>query len=154
MAMIEQRKRMSPLTAFFIGLFGVGGTSIVCITTLGLYGMNIVERKADGILNLAGTAVADLPAIIDALPPSLKGLIGRRDPQYRKHIDVAVTFIDSPYGHGTVPSLTIKNNGDETVCMLAVRVAALNAAGVPLRDWTEVVVTPIGGDDESRHSST
>ena len=34
------------------------------------------------------------------------------------------------------------NTGDETVSMVAVRVAVLNEDGVPACEWTEVVATP------------
>ena len=39
--------------------------------------------------------------------------------------------------------LTITNNGPEVVSLLAVRLAALNENEIPLREWTEIVATPI-----------
>ena len=46
--------------------------------------------------------------------------------------------------------LTITNTGDRVVSMLAVRVAALNADNVPIRDWTQVVATPLAIEDDWR----
>ena len=46
--------------------------------------------------------------------------------------------------------LTIINKGDEIVSLLAVRVVALNSQGVPVREWTEVVATPLAIEGEWR----
>ena len=147
--------RMSPLTALFIGLFGVGGVIIACSSAIVLYSMAIIDSRASEILGLADTTVEKtvdaLPQILESLPPAIEDLheMGRA-PEYVDQLDVGVDFVVDSRSKGLRPVLTIVNRGDRVVSMLAVRVAALNESGLPIREWTEVVATPIAICDEWR----
>ena len=56
--------------------------------------------------------------------------------------------VECAKGSDTVrPVLTIVNNGDEVVSLLAIRVAVLKDK-VPARDWTQVVATPLAIDHD------
>jgi hypothetical protein len=46
--------------------------------------------------------------------------------------------------------VTIKNKGNELVSLLTVRVAALDARGRALHEWTTTAATPIGFEHEWR----
>jgi hypothetical protein len=142
--------RMSPITALFLGIFGVGGVGIAAGTCVILYSLRIIDRKAETVLDFAEKTVDSLPELVSALPPALDVLSGRRAPDYADKLDVAVRFTANDKADGIRPVLTILNKGSEVVSMLAVRVVALDARSVPVREWTEVVATPIAIDDEWR----
>lgn len=146
-----ERKRMSPWTALFIGLFGVAAVGIAAGTSIVLYTMNVADQGIRDIFGIAGTTVDGLPGLIDALPPAAKELLNdRRAPDYAGKLDVDVRFVPGYKGQGVVPALKITNAGDQVVSMLAVRVAALNEQGTPVKEWTEVVATPIAIDHDWR----
>jgi len=147
---METRARMSPITALFIGIFGVGAVAIAAGTATVLYGMRIVDHKASALIRFADDTLEGLPELIASLPPALGDMLNdRRAPEYASQIDVKVRFVGED-SDGVRPVLTIANRGDEVVSLLAVRVAALNEQEIPIRDWTEVVATPIAVDDEWR----
>ena len=147
--------RMSPLTALFLGLFGVGAVGIASGTAVVLYGMRIIDSKASDVLGFAEGSLAGvldtLPELLESLPPTLADVLNdRRVPEYAAEIDIDAAFVTDDRNGGLRPVLTITNNGSEVVSLLAVRVAALNANKVPIREWIEVVATPIAIDGDWR----
>ena len=146
--MTGQNTRMSPLTAMFLGMFGVGAVGIASGAGVVLYAMHIIDTKAATILGFAENTVEGLPALLESLPPAVGELLNdRRAPDYAASIDVDLTFVKDQGRDVLRPVMTITNNGDEVVSLLAVRIAALDENRVPLRDWTEVVATPLAIDD-------
>jgi hypothetical protein len=146
---------MSPLTALFIGIFGVGAVTIVSVSSVILYGLSVVDRRADRLMSFAddivGGAIENLPAWLEALPPSLKEILhDRRAPEYVGQLEIGARLTAGDSRAGGRPVITVKNNGDEIVTLLAVRVVALDAQGVPVREWTEVVATPLAIDGDWR----
>ena len=145
------QKRMSPLTALFLGIFGVGAVGIAAGSSIVLYAMRILDTKGSEILGFAEGTVAALPSVIDALPPAINDLLNdRRAPEYARQLDIDVRLTAGEQPGSWRPVLTITNQGEEVVSMLAVRVAVLLQDGVPVREWTEVVATPIAIDDDWR----
>jgi hypothetical protein len=140
---------MSPLTAFFLGLFGVGAVGIVSATLIVFAGMLIVGEKAGDLVRLADgtitTTLDRLPGLIESLPESVGDILNDgRAPEYSDNLDIKVAFATDERARGVRPVMTITNTGEEVVSLLAVRVAALSQDSLPLREWTEVVATPIG----------
>ncbi len=148
--MTTNNTRMSPITALFLGLFAVGAVGIAAGTSVILYSLRILDHKASTILSFAEQTVDSLPELVAALPPALDALSGQRAPDYAGKVDVTVRFAPNDRGDGLRPVLTILNKGDEVVSMLAVRVVALDSKNVPVREWTEVVATPLAIDDDWR----
>lgn len=150
--------RMSPLTALFLGISAVLLTIIAAGAALGLYGLRIVDGKADLVFGLADQTVGGIPEIIqsvteglpelvESLPPVLADAVNdRRAPDYASHLEVTADLRPTGPGGRMSPVVTITNRGDELVTLLCVRVAALDAHGSPRREWTEVVATPLAID--------
>ena len=148
---MNEQRRMSPVTAFFLGIFGVVGVVVVSGTLLTTYAMYIVDSKTDGVIGFAKATIEDLPGLVESLPPALGELLNdHREPQYASNIKIDVQMITDERTDTVRPVLSITNDGDEVVSMLAVRVAALDNNGVPVGDWTQVVATPIAIEDEWR----
>jgi hypothetical protein len=148
------KQRMSPLTAFFIGLFGLGTVAIIALGLIVLYGMVIADTQIDSVLDTTSEMVSDtvegLPALIDALPPIVTDpLSDRRAPEYAEKLVAEVNWIPISDGQYFRPAVTVTNKGDEMVTLLSLRVAALDGDKRPLADWTEVVATPFTIEDEN-----
>ena len=143
--------RMSPLTALFLGIFGVGAVGIAAGATVILYSLHILDSKASALVGFAGHSVEALPALINALPPAIGDVLNdRRAPDYAANLEVSVRFVANEQNEGIRPVVSVTNKGKEVVSMLAVRVAALDARKVPIREWTEVVATPLAIDHDWR----
>ena len=141
--------RMSPFTAFFLGLFGVGAVGILSATLIVFAGMLIIGDKAGDLVRFADgtitTTLDRLPGLLESLPESVGDILNDgRAPEYADNLDVKVAFAADEWSRGVRPVMTITNKGEEVVSLLAVRVAALNQQNLPIREWTEVVATPIG----------
>jgi len=143
--------RMSPLSAFFFGLFGVGAVTITGVTSIVLYGMRVIDKRSDAIFGIVGSTVEHLPDLMEQLPKALGDLLqDRRAFEYAPNIEVAAKFLFDEKRDRVRPSLVITNKGSEVISLMAVRVAALNAQKDAVAEWTETVATPIGIADEWR----
>lgn len=145
------QNRMSPLTALVIGVFGIGAVGIASGSAIVLYGMRIININASAIVGLAENTVEGLPELIESLPPALGDLFNdRRAPDYASQIDVAVRLVPHDRRDGLRPVLTVTNNGSKVISLLGVRVAALNESNAPVREWSEMVATPLPIEGEWR----
>lgn len=148
--MEPQKKRMSPWTALFLGVAGVVGLVIVSATSIVLYGMSIADRNVSTIVGVATHSVENLPDWLVDIPDSLEKVFhDRRALDYAESLDIDVKFVADSRGV-VAPALTIQNTGVETVSFLTVRVAALNENDVPVGEWTELVATPVGFEEDLR----
>lgn len=142
------QSRMSPLTAMFLGIFGVSAVGIASGTGIVLLGMNIIDKKAGQVIELVEGAYEGLPAFLESLPPGLAEITkDHRAPEYAAKVVTSVDFIHDSKRNGLRPVLTITNTGSEVISMMTVRVAAINKDDVPICDWTEVVATPLAIDE-------
>ncbi|MCO6438091.1 MAG: hypothetical protein J5J06_13440 [Phycisphaerae bacterium] len=145
------RHRMSPLTAFFIGLFGLGISLVASVTVLALYGLKIVDSASFQVVQVVSDTIQNLPDIVDDGHDVLSKLLhDERATGYAKNIEVEATLLGDTQTGRVYPALKIRNNGDREVTLLGVRVAALDDAGVARAEWTEVVATPLTIEDEWR----
>jgi len=148
---MQSPTRMSPMTALFLGIFGVGAVGITAGTAILVYTLRIVDQKATSLIGFAGETIHSLPDLFASLPPAIGEVLSdRRAPDYVGSIESSVRFVLNESGDAVRPVVTVTNKGNEVVSMLGVRVAALDSNGVPVRDWTEVVATPLPIDDDWR----
>lgn len=142
--------RMSPLTAFFIGLFLLGATTVVSVTTVVVIGMRMAERQVDNFADVSRDLVGRLPGIIEQLPELSQVWIGTRNTAYSQNVSVNAYLVPDPHGRGMRPSVTITNNGGEPITLLTMRVTARDSAGAPVAEWSEAAATPVGVVDDWR----
>lgn len=151
-------QRMSPFTALFLSIGGIVITAIIATCLLAMYGIRTADhniatglRAVDQLTGRIPEIVAEVRPTIDAIAPRLAEQLNfERRPDYAGKIAATATFVASEWTDRMRPSLMITNTGDETVSLLAVRVAALDAAGNAIADWTQVVATPIAVDGDWR----
>ncbi len=142
--------RMSPLTAFFLGLFGVGAVGIAAGTSVVLYTLRVVDGELDTAVGLAGRIVGEVSEVLEDLPGGFGDLASfKRSPTYVQQVEVSAQIVSVAGRDRVRPVLTVINKGNEVISGLAVRVTALDGRGVPMVDWTEVVATPIAVDDDA-----
>lgn len=147
-------KRMS----FFASL--VWGISLILIavigsaTSLGLYALNVADRKSDTLSefveSVLGTVVDGVPEILDNLPQFVGETVAmRRDPGYLSHLDIEVNIVKSTRrGDRMEPVLTVRNSGDEMITWLTVRVVVRDKAGSTVHERSEWIATPVTFDND------
>jgi len=143
------QKRMSPLTALVLGIFAVLAVTVASASVVVVYGLRVAGTNSEALVKFAEHTVAGLPELLEALPPAVGDILNdSRAPTYVGDIDVDAEFVTSGDQEHYRPVLTVTNRGEEVVSMLAVRVAALSDAGVPIAEWTELAATPITLEDD------
>ncbi len=143
-------KKRTFLSTLALGVSLFGATVVVCATMVVLYGMNIADRRTDGILAGAGDLLRGLPEARKALPPAIADIFDdRRVPDYARQIQVAGKIVRRRL-EDRWPSVAIevKNDGGEMVTLLSLRVVLLDADDHPVAEWNEWAATPLAIDDE------
>lgn len=145
------KMRMSPWTAFFIGFFGFAGVTVLAVTAIALRGISMADSRIATTLAFAHETIDGLPDLLERLPESVGDLLNdSRRPDYAGKLNVSATLVSDGDKGRVRPVITIRNDGDEVVSLLAVRVAALDEDNRPRGEWTEVAATPLAIDDEWR----
>lgn len=142
--------RMSPWTAFFIGLFMLGGMVVASGTLLTMRGMSIFEHNVARVVDFAQVAIEDLPQTIKDVSPLISEFVGERNLDYAKNVAVTVKLAQRPGSKTLRPALQVENKGNQPINLMTIRVAALTAQNLPVAEWTEVVATPLGIENEWR----
>jgi len=146
------RRRGSFLSAVAWGLSLTVMTVLVCCTVLAISGMQVIGDRADHLGGLVERVVESVPEIRAALPPVLQDAINdRRDPGYIEQLAVSADIRKVPgLENHARPIVTVVNNGDETVSLLAVHVAVLTANDDLVYETTEYAATPLACDHDWR----
>jgi hypothetical protein len=148
-------KRGGFLSAVAYGFFGLLIAVIVCGAGVGIYALNVVDRKVDTVIALGTGAIRSLPEVLpevrDALPPALADALNDvRDPTYRDSIELDVRVAPSQRTGKQHLVINARNNGERTVSLMAVRVVLVDEEGVPSRAIATYVATPLTIDHDWR----
>ena len=145
-------KRMSVFTATALGLSAVIITCVVSASIITLYGMRIIDKKADTLVGTVQVLIEQLPALKAALPPALADAISdERRPDYADRLDIEASV--RPHAgrsNRAETSISIANQGDEVISTLALRVVVLDEDGRPISGGAEYVATPLAIDNDWR----
>jgi hypothetical protein len=131
------------------GVFGTIMVTLVCATALGVYALRTLDQQAT---NITQGLFKAWPEWQDALPPVLAdALDDHRAPDYRKSVEVSARLVDAKRGReGTLVVVDVKNNGPETVTLLALRLVVEDANKVPVREALLYAATPLATECEWR----
>jgi len=152
MNVVASKRRMSVFTAIVLGISAIVITCVVSASSIAVYGMYIIDQKTDTLVGAVQTLVEELPALHAALPPTLADAIrDERRPDYRDQLRIKVDVQPHPeHSRYTTTSISVVNEGDEVVSLLALRVVALDEKGRPRSATTEYVATPLAIDNDWR----
>ena len=110
------QQRMSPFTAFFMAVFGIVAVGVGAGTTLALFGLYMIDNKAEMLIGFAEGTIDGLPELIANLPPAIGDVLDdRRVPEYASNVDIDITFLADEKTGLLQPALTIVNEGDEVL---------------------------------------
>ena len=139
-------------SALAYGVFGTLIAAVICGSGLGLYGLNIADRKSSEIIMLGHGLLGALPDIQEALPPVLADILNdRRDLEYRNHLDISTQVLPNADSEKyTRYMVEVTNNGPKAISVLSLRVTLDDENGIPLREHTTYLATPIAVEDEWR----
>lgn len=146
------QKKRSAVSSIAWGISTVLVVLIASVAGIAAYGLHIVDRKTDNLLDFAQEGIQNLPALKDALPPVLADAINDlRQPDYVDRLDVSVRIADSSGRRGWLrPVVEVHNRGDQVVSLLSLRVTVLNEDGDPVAETNEWGATPIAADHSWR----
>ena len=143
-------------SALAYGFFGFLTASVVCSLAVGLYAVNVVDRKSNDILRVGKGVLTSLPETLPEIRKALPAAVSdafddRRDPQYREHVDLDVRLV-SGEGRRSSSEVVIEatNNGPELITLMAVRTVLLDEHGIPVRALSTYAATPATIDHEWR----
>ena len=144
------------LSALAYGFFGFLTATVVCSLAVGLYAINVADRKADSILDIGTDVLTSLPEILPEIRKALPAAVAdafddRRDPQYREHVDLDVRLVSGD-GRRSSSQLVIEaaNNGPELITLMALRIVLVDEEDVPVRALSTYAATPATIDHEWR----
>ncbi|NOX58793.1 MAG: hypothetical protein GXP29_08045 [Planctomycetes bacterium] len=132
------------LSSLVYGICGVVGVAVVGAVVLGVYGLNVVDRKIDKALLTGGQVIHSLPEIRKALPPILADALNdRRSPEYRDQLAITAKVLPSSDDRKAAIVIEATNNGPEMVTLLAVRVNLEDRSGRFVRSERAYIATPM-----------
>lgn len=144
------RKHGSFLSTLAWGISSIIITVVIGGVLLGGYAMNIADRKTGSLFEFLEAAVRGLPELTEALPPVLADAIhDERRPEYAGELSVTARLAASSRRDGAIrPVIELRNNGDEVVSVLSMRVVVLNQDDEPVAEFHEWAATPITADHD------
>lgn len=147
-------KRGGFLTALVQGVFGFLIVTVLCAAILGLYGVWVLDKKTDLLLDVGKLAAGDIDNWQRLLPaPVADALTMQYDPSYAEHVTLDVQLV--PVAGGSRVRVVAENTGDSVVSHLVARVVIEDADGVPVDEAVTIVATPLTFDfgplDEHAH---
>jgi len=148
------RKRLSFVSVAAICLSSFLIVVILSASMIAVYGLHVVDRKSDSLVDLVAQAAKSLPEYRAALPPVLADAIDDvRDPSYRDHLDVAVQLRSRSEGNrrrSPQATVRIRNDGDKVVSVLGLRLIGLDSDGVVVTEQNAYAATPLLIEDDWR----
>jgi hypothetical protein len=141
-------KRGGFLSALAYGLFGAITATIVCASGVGLYAMNVVDRRVDSAIGVSENLLSSLPEILpeirESLPPALSDALNdTRDPEYRAFVKLNTRMHERPDGRGQQLAIEVENTGEKTVSLLGLRVVLVDENNMPVRSIGTYGATPV-----------
>jgi hypothetical protein len=144
-------KKGGVLTALVSGVFGTLIVCLICAAAVGLYALNVADRKFSDFLGSGKTLLEAVPQLRGSLSMAADMLNDRRLPEYRDQLDASVKVAKPSGSREVLAVVEVTNKGPDTVTYLTARIVASDREGVPYREYRTFIATPVGfNDDEWR----
>lgn len=144
-------KKSGIVAPLVYGLFGFLTATIVCGAGVGLYALNLVDRKSEALLGYGREMFEALPELKESLPPALADALNdQRDPKYREHVELEAKLVPGHDRQRANLVVTARNTGDKTVSLMSVRTVLLDAEQAPVYAWSTYAATPLTVDNDWR----
>lgn len=146
------KKRMSFFSVGLLCLTAIIVTVTFCVSGVAMYGLHIVDKKADTLPALVATVAEKLPALYDALPPALVDAVDdERAPDYLSQLKIKVRLGDEDDNWGGRRAIVeVENTGDSTVSMLTLRIVNMDKNGEPVGEERTWAASPLQMDGSWR----
>ena len=146
------KKRLSFLSVLVMCITTIIVTAIVSGSGVLVYGVRMIDRKADTLPKLVAQVAESLPALYDALPPAIVDAVDdERAPEYLANLKIKVQLRGDADRWGRRRAVVeVENTGDETVSLLTMRIVALDGDGEPLGEERTWAASPIQMDNSWR----
>jgi hypothetical protein len=146
------RKRLSFPSVLVLSIALIAMTVIVSASGIAIYGLRVVDQKADSIIGFAGSAISNLPEFRAALPAALADALNdERRPGYLEDLRISVRLReDNRYDGRHRAVVEVENQGDEIVSLLSMRIIGLDDEGDPSVERNTWAATPLQIDHEWR----
>lgn len=122
------------------GFFGLLTVAVIGVTSIGLYGMHIGDKRLGALTPDLRTALENWRHVL----PLADSLNDRRAPDYRDSVKATATLMPDRNREGGTILVEVANNGAETISLLTLRITVEDERKVPVRDMTIVAATPLG----------
>lgn len=138
-------KKYSFLTVLVMGLAAIGVGFIVSCTIMIIYGINTIGNEPEEFVSLMEDAIRRVPVLRKSFSPVFSDILDdQRQPDYRDQLEVTAQMQSPQNADGKLRTIvTVVNNGTETVSLLPLRVAILDAKGKIVAQTKEFVATPL-----------
>jgi hypothetical protein len=136
-------KKGGVLTALVSGVFGTLIVCVICGAAVGLYALNMADRKFTDFLGSGKTLLEAVPQLRESLSVATDMLNDRRMPEYRQQLQTSVEVVKPERSRVPVAVIEVTNKGPETVTYLTARVVASDQSGTPFREYRTFVATPV-----------
>lgn len=144
-------KKSGIVAPLVYGVFGFLTATIVCGAGVGLYALNLVDRKSEALLVHGREIFESLPELKQNLPPALADAINdQRDPDYREQIELDTKLVPGRDRQHANLVVSARNTGDKTVSLMSVRTVLLDAEQAPVYAWSTYAATPLTVDNDWR----
>ncbi len=144
-------RRMGLGASLVWGLTGIIVTAIVAGSGLAVYALRVVDRRADGAVDLVSQVLGELPEYRAALPPALADAIDDvRRPDYRNQLAVTTKLLPREGRDLQSASVEVRNSGEELVSLLSMRIVGMDSDGQAIEERTTYAATPIQIDNDWR----
>jgi len=145
------RKRLSFFSVAAIS-FSLIVVTVICVSAgTAIFALSVIDRKADSLTQLVGTAFESLPEIRAALPPALQDAMNdHRAPAYQAQLDINARLVHESGQRWQRGVVEVTNRGDEVVTLLTLRVVGVDDAGEPVTEISVCGASPIQIEDEWR----
>ncbi len=138
-------------SALAYGFFGLLTTGVVCAGGVALYAVHVVDKNVGRLLAAGDSILENLPEWQESMPPVIsEALNDRRDPGYRDQLKITVRLAEqrgAPESGRAV--IEVRNEGEQAVSLLAVRVVLEDEDAVPQADFVAYAATPLALEDVS-----